>query len=75
VPHPCGRPRGRAARASAPHRAGDLGDRRRDPTKILQRGFATVSKNGGLVTSEKKLQTGDEVIVGLADGTVGAKID
>ncbi|MDC1286420.1 exodeoxyribonuclease VII large subunit [Gammaproteobacteria bacterium] len=45
-----------------------------NPAKILQRGFATVSKQDQLITSVKQLITGDEVSIRLADGSADARI-
>jgi exodeoxyribonuclease VII large subunit len=45
-----------------------------NPTKILARGFATVSKGEKLVTSVTQLSSGDDVSIRLADGVTGAKI-
>jgi exodeoxyribonuclease VII large subunit len=45
-----------------------------NPTKILQRGYATVSKQDKLVTSVKQLIAGDEVSIRLADGSAAARI-
>jgi exodeoxyribonuclease VII large subunit len=45
-----------------------------NPSKILARGFATVSKGDKLVTSVKQLATGDDVRIRLADGAADAKI-
>lgn len=45
-----------------------------NPSKILARGFATVSKDDKLVTSVRQLESGDVVRVGLADGEAQAKI-
>ena len=46
-----------------------------NPSKILARGFATVSSHDKLVTSVKQLHSGDAIEVGLADGSVNAKVD
>ena len=45
-----------------------------NPSKILARGFATVSKGEKLVTSVTQLTSGDAVSIRLADGVTGAKI-
>jgi exodeoxyribonuclease VII large subunit len=45
-----------------------------NPSKILARGFATVSKGEKLVTSATQLASGDEVSIRLADGTADATI-
>ena len=45
-----------------------------NPAKTLARGFATVSKPDGLVTSVKQLQSGDDVEIALADGKADATI-
>ncbi len=45
-----------------------------NPSKILARGFATVSKDDNLVTSIKQLATGDDISIRLADGAADAKI-
>ena len=45
-----------------------------NPTQILKRGFATVSKGDELVTSVTQLSTGDTVDIRLADGSKSAKI-
>ena len=44
------------------------------PLKTLARGFATVSKHDRLITSVKKLKSGDDIEIALADGEVGARI-
>jgi exodeoxyribonuclease VII large subunit len=46
-----------------------------NPSKILARGFATVSKGEKLVTSVTQLASGDDVSIRLADGTADAKIN
>jgi exodeoxyribonuclease VII large subunit len=45
-----------------------------NPSKILARGYATVSKGACLVTSVTQLSTGDSVSIRLADGAADAKI-
>jgi len=45
-----------------------------NPSKILARGFATVSKGDRLVTSVQQLASGDAVSIRLADGTADARI-
>jgi exodeoxyribonuclease VII large subunit len=45
-----------------------------NPTRILERGFATVSKGDRLVTSVTQLSSGDEISIGLADGSADAWI-
>jgi exodeoxyribonuclease VII large subunit len=45
-----------------------------NPAKTLARGFATVSKPDGLVTSVKQLDSGDEIEIVLADGKADAII-
>ena len=45
-----------------------------NPAKTLARGFATVSKPEGLVTSVAQLQSGDDVEITLADGKADATI-
>ena len=45
-----------------------------NPSKILARGFATVSKGDRLVTSVTQVSTGDDVRIRLADGEAAAKI-
>ena len=44
------------------------------PLKTLSRGFATLEKDGKLVTSVKRLNTGDEVGITLRDGKKQASI-
>jgi exodeoxyribonuclease VII large subunit len=45
-----------------------------NPSRILQRGYATVSKADRLVTSVRQLAPGDDIRIRLADGETGAKI-
>ena len=45
-----------------------------NPTRILQRGFATVSKDEKLVTSVRQLSSGDDIDIRLADGSKAAKV-
>ena len=45
-----------------------------NPSKILARGFATVSKGDKLVTSVRQLETDDAIRIRLADGEAQAKI-
>jgi len=45
-----------------------------NPSKILARGYATVSKGASLVTSVTQLSTGDRVSIRLADGSADAEI-
>ena len=45
-----------------------------NPSKILARGFATVSKGDKLVTSVHQLEPDDAIRIRLADGEARAKI-
>jgi exodeoxyribonuclease VII large subunit len=45
-----------------------------NPSKILARGFATVSKGDRLVTSVTQLSSGDDISIRLTDGEAGAKV-
>ena len=45
-----------------------------NPAKTLSRGYATVGKTTGLVTSVEQLNSGDEVEITLADGKADATI-
>jgi exodeoxyribonuclease VII large subunit len=45
-----------------------------NPSKILARGFATVSKGEKLVTSVTQLSSGDDISIRLADGAAAATI-
>lgn len=44
------------------------------PLKVLTRGYAMVEKEKAIVTSAKKLKTGDEIILGFADGNVNCEV-
>ena len=45
-----------------------------NPSKILARGFATVSKDDQLVSSVKQLKADDKIKLRLADGEIQAKV-
>ena len=45
-----------------------------NPSKILARGFATVSKGDKLVTSVRQLSSGDDISIRLADGESNARV-
>jgi exodeoxyribonuclease VII large subunit len=44
-----------------------------DPRAALKRGYAIVSRAGQTVASVKKIKTGDQLDIQLADGTISAK--
>ena len=44
------------------------------PLKTLSRGFATISKQGAIITSAQQLASGDEVDLRLQDGAARARI-
>lgn len=45
-----------------------------NPTNVLGRGFSLIRKNGELITSSQKLQSGDLISIELKDGKEKAKI-
>jgi exonuclease VII large subunit len=45
------------------------------PQKTLERGYAIVRTDAGLVTSRAAVATGDHVDVRVADGSFGARVE
>lgn len=46
-----------------------------NPIRILQKGYATVTKNGEYVGTVGKLEENDHITVALSDGTVDCKVE